>query len=135
MERKVITAEHALALNGLTCSGVRDLKVLTTNPYLDRIYNHTYVYYYCNEIDTENYAIKYKDSLLLPTVERAIVDYIRMEDIRDEGTLIWAIQDYIDSSKYDMNKVYEVAEFYNVPKEVIDYWFKEAREEPYYSMG
>lgn len=109
--------------------------VATPAKYLDNIDNGINRYHYLDEIDTDNYVSHYKDAFILPTVERAIVDYIRMEDIRDEGTLIWAIQDYIDSSKYDMNKVYEVAEFYNVPKEVIDYWFNEAREEPYYSMG
>lgn len=38
-------------------------------------------------------------------------------------------------SNCDIDKLYEVSDFYNVPREEVDYWINEAKTEPYYSMG
>ena len=83
---------------------------------------------YCSEMDPIN-------NLWLPTAERALVDTINFLDKNYiEGPLIESLQTYL-SSHEDLSELYAVAAHYNVPKENIDYWIKEALEESDMSMG
>jgi len=134
VEVRLATSHYALNCNGMTTHRTSPI-VYAPNKYLDGIYNTKYFYVYLGDIDYNNYVRQYTDDLLVPTAERALVDYIRFEKIQDEGTLLWAMQDYLDSSNCDIDKLYEVADFYNVPREEVDYWITEAKTEPYYSMG
>lgn len=131
----VATSDYALNCNGMTTIRKKIIDVYAPNIYLDKINNRIYKFIYLGDIDYNNYVRRYNDDLLVPTAERALVDYIRFEKIQDEGTLLWAMQDYLDSPNCDINKLYEVSDFYNVPREEVDYWINEAKTEPYYSMG
>jgi len=131
----VVTSDYALNCNGMTTIRKKIIDVYAPNIYLDKINNRIYKFIYLGDIDYDNYVRQYTDDLLVPTAERALVDYIRFEKIQDEGTLLWAMQDYLDSPNCDIDKLYEVSDFYNVPREEVDYWITEAKTEPYYSMG
>lgn len=83
---------------------------------------------FCNIMDESN-------RLWLPTAERALVDTINfLEENFIEGPLIESLQNYLAKNK-DLSQLYAVAAHYNVPKDKIDYWIKEAREESDMSMG
>lgn len=129
----IVTMNTALARNGLVyfspvyldiaskaaCSKSGIMRYLNTNT------------------DTEHYTRPSKDNpnLLIPTRERALVDYMLYQDeYGDEGLLIEALQNYLEQFK-DMDKLYEVADFYKLPRETVDYWIKEAEEETSMSMG
>lgn len=86
---------------------------------IHQVNNTIYRFLHFEKVYDKNYVVPFKNNLLLPTVERAIIDYIRYESIRDEGTLIWALQDYINDERYNMDKIYEVADFYNVSRRYI----------------
>ena len=80
---------------------------------------------------------KMSNGVYLPTAEKAILDTIVwLPENMNEGSLIEAIQTY--QSRYgDKGKLelYKVADYYKVPHEFIDYWWKEAEEESDMSMG
>lgn len=130
----LIVGESALARNGLMYCG--NILCLYT-PYieLDGVVrfgiitecNHFEDGYYCTTAG--------RDNLWLPSAERALVDTINfLKQNYIEGPLIESLQTYL-SEHNDLSKLYEVADFYKVPRETIDYWINEAREETSMSMG
>ena len=81
------------------------------------------------------YLIRVKPRLYLPTPERAIIDCMVWQDEnRDEGFLIEALQTY-QYQGHKVSDLYECADHYLVPHEVVNYWWKEAEEEDDISMG
>lgn len=130
-----IVGESALTYNKLMWGG-GDLVLYTPVSLLDNLsygdihleHNHFTDGYYCNEVDGEN-------NLWLPSAERALVDTINfIEQNYIEGPLIESLQTYL-SEHDDLSKLYEVADFYKVSRDTIDYWINEAREESSMSMG
>lgn len=70
-------------------------------------------------------------NIYLPSVERVLIDGMAWcKESYDEGELIEAIQDYAFNCQRDFSKLYEVADHYGVKRELVDYWIKEADEEP-----
>lgn len=95
-------------------------------------------YLYYPDLDRIHYLTPSKDNpnLLIPTRERAIVDYIKLEEeYGDEGILIESLQSYLRDYEEDLPKLYEVADFFKLPRKELDYWLNEAREESDMSMG
>ena len=88
------------------------------------------VYFYHEEpIDTEHYLVPCSTNplLLIPTKERAIVEYIINEKWCDEGLLIEALKSYMfDFNTTDFTLLYEVADFFGLSREILDYWIHEA---------
>ena len=81
-----------------------------------------------------NYLNEMEKGVYVPTSERAIIDCMVWQDEnRDEGFLIEALQTY--QEKHKVSDLYECADNYLVPHEVVDYWWKEAEEEDDMSMG
>ena len=66
--------------------------------------------------------------LLQPSKERAIVENIAHLDWIDEGILIEAMQNYLLWFRND-EKLYKCADHFNVSREAIDYWIREAEED------
>lgn len=130
----LVVGESALARNGLMYSG-NILCLYTPYQELDGVArfgiitecNHFEDGYFCKTID--------RDNLWLPSAERALVDTINfLEKNYIEGPLIESLQTYL-SEHEDLSELYKVADFYNVPKESINYWINEALEETDMSMG
>ena len=117
----------ALAYNGLITYSVDHYDFMTAHKEIDGA-NLLYLsYYYSDTIDDTNFTrVDSNDPfILVPTKERAIVEYIKNEKWCDEGILIEALKSYLMWFRND-EELYKVAEHFKVPKETIDYWINEA---------
>lgn len=126
----VICGQCAVARNGLTTQNYTHLDLFTEYEALDHLNLAIVMYYYNPSIDTEHWVkpMFTNPNLLLPSPERAIVEYMKNEKWCDEGTLIEALQGYeFREDICNLPLLYEVAEFFDVPKETMDYWLNEAR--------
>ena len=92
-------------------------------------------YLYNPNFDDKRYLRRLPDNSMTPIAERALVEYIQNEKHRDEFTIIWALQNYLNSEHKNMSLLYEVADHFNLSREIVDYWVKEAIEENDISMG
>jgi hypothetical protein len=129
----LLVGSSALAANGLV-SGYAGYFIWTPVKSMDGVplNNVTFEHYHLND-DYELREIKPR--LFLPSSERAIIDCIVwQEENMDEGFLIEALQSYQEEG-HKASDLYECADHYLVPHEVIDYWWKEAEEDTEMSMG
>ncbi len=114
------------------------LQLLTDKEQLDRLQLATCEYIYYPNLDRVHYVepSAVNPGLLIPTRERAIVDYIKLlEEYGDEGILIESLQSYLYNFSKDLPKLYEVADFFQLSRDSLDYWLEEARNESDMSMG
>lgn len=76
--------------------------------------------------DKEHFMIKDTKGYFIPTEARCIIDCIRYKDIafNEEGLLL-AINDYFDLDN-TKDELYEVADFFKVPRKVVDYWIEKS---------
>lgn len=96
-----------------------------------------FVYYYFNPSGKDTkYATPMKTNSFAyePIKERAIVETIKFQEYFNEGILIEALQSYLGGAP-NMDLLYEVADYFGVPRDDVDYWLNEAREESDMSMG
>lgn len=134
----VMTLSAAANRAGLCHFNSWYLDLATDTKELDGIRLPMCRYIYYPDLDRVHYLVPSKSNpdLLIPTKERAIVDYIKLqEEYGDEGILIESIQSYLRDYEEDLPKLYEVADFFRLPREQLDYWLNEAREETDMSMG
>ena len=114
------------------------LELATDDEKLDGIRLPMCRYVYYPNLDRLHYLVPSADNskLFIPVKERVIVDYIKLEDnYGDEGILIETLQNYLRNYEKDLDKLYEVASFYELSKEQLDYWLNEARNDNYVSEG
>lgn len=85
------------------------------------------------EYDKDNYIIRTELGFYVPTEARCIIDCIRYKNygVYEEQFLV-AIEDYFDLDK-TLEELYEVADFYKLPREEVDYWIKESNDYVRYS--
>lgn len=133
----VICGQCALARCGLINSNWIHLDLWTRYKELDGIDSAIIKYFYNPAIDYtyEVFPEQSNPNLLLPSKERAIVEYIMCEKWRDEGILIEALQAYVRDYGNHLAQLFVVAEFFSLSEEELDYWLNEAREESDMSMG
>ena len=134
----IVTLNTAVARNGLTFLSTGYLNLATDKSELQSIRSNSFCYIYYPDLDREHYLVPSASNpdLLIPTRERAIVDYIKLqENYGDEGILIESLQTYLADYSIDLPKLYEVAAFLKLPREELDYWLNEARAESYMSEG
>lgn len=133
-DKTVMVGSNALAANGLV-SGYNIHIVQTRYKEMNKVPMKDIIFEFYHLWDNENYLTEISPNLYLPTAERAIIDcMVWQKENMDEGFLIEALQTY----QYNGHKVedlYECADHYLVPHEVVDYWWKEAEEEDDMSMG
>ncbi|KSV57903.1 hypothetical protein [Acetivibrio ethanolgignens] len=123
----VLCGQCALVRNGLTTQDGIVLTMWTPFKEIDGINYGAMIYYYNPDIDTE-FCVKPMHTnplLLLPSPERAIVEYVKNEKWCDEGTLIEAIKTYMLRFN-DKEELFRVADYFSVPRETIEYWIHEA---------
>lgn len=129
---KVLCGICALSRNGLTTHNPTVLDMFTDIPELDGVSVTIAKYFYKSPIDTEHFVTPMETNpmLLLPTPERAIVEYIQNEKWCDEGVLIEALKTYeFRDDICSLSLLYEVAEFFGLSKDILDYWIIEASED------
>lgn len=132
----VLAGETALFRSGLTYAQSYTLDVWTNYEDIPNGLFAVFVRYYQNPLAKDfKYTIESTTNSRIhePTKERAIVETIKFHDYFNEGILIEALQNYIAGNP-DMALVYEVADYFKVSRDDIDYWFNEAREESDMSM-
>ena len=128
----LLVGHSALAGNGLV-AGYLGYAVYTPVKNMNGVPLDNIIFEYYHMHD--DYGLReIEPRLYLPTPERAIIDCMVWQDEnRDEGFLIEALQTY--QEKHKVSDLYECADHYLVPHEVVDYWWKEAEEEDDMSMG
>lgn len=129
----LLVGSSALAANGLI-SGYLGYFVWTPLCVMDGvpIGNITLEHYHVHD---DFQLRKLNNSALVPSAERAIIDtIIWYEENGLEGFLIEALQTYQEQG-HKVVDLYECADHYLVPHEVVDYWWQEALEETDMSMG
>lgn len=129
--KAVICGDRALEESGLLYynPGAR-LDIFTKYKELDNLYLCVISYHYNPNIDYTNFvkSLKSNNNLLVPSMERAIIECIKFIYTVSEGSLIEALKDYqLRYKSYD--KLYEMADFYQVSKEELDYWIYEAEND------
>jgi hypothetical protein len=132
-EPVIIVGSDALACNGLV-SGYNVNIVNTPYKAMNGVQVNGLIYEYFHLQDINN-CVEVKHNLFIPTAERSIIDCILwQEENKDEGFLIEALQTYQEQG-HKVSDLYECADHYLVPHEVVDYWWKEAEEDTEMSMG
>lgn len=126
--RIVLCGCCALVRNGLiNWDGGTHLDMYTEIKSLHK-FNMVYArYYYTKHIDYD-YCVSPSPNnplILVPTRERALVEYVRDEYLRDEGILIEALKNYLLWFRDD-KALQEVSNHFGVPYETIQYWIHEA---------
>jgi hypothetical protein len=126
-ERRVICGVCALGRSGLTTYDMKHLDLFSPYPEVDGVSTVYISYYYKKNIDYDHWVFASESNplLLQPTKERALVEYILNEKWLDEGVLLEAINDYIEYFP-NHEKLYEVADFFKLSREVLNYWICEA---------
>ena len=118
----------ALVRNGLiNWDGGTHLDMYTEIETLHQ-FNMVYaMYHYTKKIDYE-YCVSPSPTnplILVPTKERAIVEYVRDEHLCDEGILIEALKNYLMWFRND-ELLREASDHFGVPWETMLYWIHEA---------
>lgn len=118
----------ALVRNGLiNWDGGVHLDMYTEIKTLHR-FNMVYLmYFYTKHIDYE-YCLRPSSTnplILVPSKERALIEYMRDEYLCDEGILIEALKNYIMWFRDD-TLLHEAAEHFGVSWDTVLYWIHEA---------
>ena len=132
----VLAGDDALYQAGLTTQPVPTPMCWTTYEEIPIGLDAVFVKYYFNPYGKDTkYTNPRKTNRYLhePTKERALVETIKFHGYFNEGILIEALQNYIRNVK-DFSLLYEVAEYFSVSRDDVDYWINEAREESDMSM-
>ena len=127
----VLSGHSVFSYRGMSCSGSYMPFLYTENKMLDGVTFNPFVsYWYTDNQDVSNYVelLKGTNNIYLPTIERAIIEALR-NDLR------CTIEDYFydDFSRYiefdmDYKKLCEVADFYGLSREKLDYYINEAKD-------
>ena len=126
----IACGSYALAQNSLLRFSPNILCVFTDSTILEKVTCTGFDYHYFNpDIDykQELRPSKKNPLLLIPSKKRAIVECIKWLDYVDEGELIEALKEYLD--RFWNDRIYEVGEHFGISKEILDYWFEEARND------
>lgn len=129
-DKRVLCSGCALARNGLVTQTPVYLEMFTDREKYDGFSLGVGRYLYNPDIDYVNYVCPMDSNrlILLPTKERAIVEYVKFEKWCDEGLLIEALKTY-DEYKPDYDLLFFVADFFGVASGVMKQWIIEARED------
>lgn len=74
----------------------------------------------------EHFIIKDSKDYFIPIEVRCIIDCIRYKNITfNEESLLLATNDYFDLGN-NINELYNVADFFKAPRNVVYYWIKES---------
>lgn len=86
-------------------------------------------YLYDPNLDTTHYCrpLAFAPMVYCPTRERALVENIKFNLVNvDEGAFVESMLSYVKYYSEDLDKLKEVAEFFQVPYNKVEYWIEEA---------
>lgn len=126
----VACGSYALAYNGLTTYSWNHPDLMTSYKELDGVNLYYLSYYYFDKIDYCFRLRRIEESsfILMPSKERAIVEYVLGEKWRDEGILLEALTTYLQYF-YDDSELWTVARHFDLAEKELRYWLGEARKE------
>jgi hypothetical protein len=113
----ILTGLGALVWYRMTNLPSNFFDIAVTDKELDGIKLFGAEYVYVPDLDVENFLIpcEYNQTILIPTRERALVDYMRFGiAVEEDENLMIALQEYDILFNGDFSKVLAVAEFYGV---------------------
>lgn len=124
----ILAGEYALSKTGLiTLSGglIQAWTLCKITPITEGVP----VAYYFNPYADKDFYIsgKFKDTFLVPTQERALVEYMIFSDYFSEEFLIEGIQLYEEGHNGDLSKLWEVVDFMKLREDIARYWIAEAQ--------
>lgn len=120
--RKLILAgPSALALSGLTDYVDSDLIVWTNKEGINGLHNGFVQYCFNPEIDTNNNLIpnEHNRKIMVPTQERAILEYIRLQKYFSKVMLVDALVKYDQLNNGDLSKLLDMAPMYHCTKNMV----------------
>lgn len=123
----VVCGICALVRNGLIIANKEHLDLFTAFPEIDGLDAFAVRYIYNPDIDYE-YEVSPSFTnplILLPSKERALVEYLICGKYCDEGILIEALKSYLMWFR-NLEKLYRTAAHFGLRREVLDYWIQEA---------
>lgn len=126
----VMTGISSMCYNGMSLWEVYEPELLMTIESLDNMHVEGMVhYFYAPDIDYTNYVTPLKEFpfVLIPSFERSIVENIK-HDLRfiDEGAFLDTLERYVTGAFYNEELLYDVADYFNVSRDKIDYWVEES---------
>lgn len=126
----VMCGASALHYAGLALPNGKCIDLMTQEELLDNCSLSYVTYYYYENIDYEYKLHPSKENplVLIPSKERALVEYIKNEKWCDEGTLIEAMKTYLMWFRND-KELHEVADHFSLDWSTVEYWIKEAEED------
>lgn len=130
----VLSGECALQRCGLTTYLSDGIQAWTLFTEISGIQNAIVSWYFnpfaANDMDTN--PSQSHPNILIPTKERALVEYVMFHEYFDEGILIEGLKSYIYEKNGDTSRLYEEAEKFHLKEETLSYWIKEALEDENY---
>lgn len=130
MKLDVLFGPSEVIANGLSTHWDTTVTIATDLPNLNNVGFHHKLFYYRPNLDRSSFlkpGVWREQLCLIPTRERAVIDYIQNQDVLDEGELCMAVDYYYEFMYGDLSKLYEVAEAMGSSKEEVDHWVYEAR--------
>lgn len=129
--RHVVAGECALQRVGLTSQLSNQIQAWTLYTDISELKSPIVAWYFNpfakKEFDTKP-SIE-SPNILEPTQERALIEYIMFKDYFDEGILIEGLKSYMFQHQDIVTPLYDEAIKFSVPKDIVDYWLQEARED------
>lgn len=129
--RCVLAGECALMRVGLTSLLMDHMQAWTLYPEINEC-RTVYIDWYFNPFAKEEFDTKpsvESPNILEPTQERALIEYILFKDYFNEGILIEGLKSYMFIHDGNVQPLYDEAIKFSVPKDIVDYWLQEARED------
>lgn len=127
IEHNFLVSEAALIYNGLSRLQQDLIMIRTPYAHQDDMRLGSLSLKYIPGFDTEHFLQQVPETtLMVPTEERAVVDYLRDRHHQFEEYLLQAFYDYNARHGGDLSRLYEVAAYYDVPREEIDEMVRES---------
>lgn len=127
--KHILIGNSALNRHGLLTVVSPQLQCETPIQEINSLGTFIVKWYYSNDATNYNNTTESKcKNILIPTVERSIVEYIKYLSNFSEAYLVEALCTYL-SRNTDLQYLYDTAKEYNLSKKELDYWLEEARNE------
>ncbi len=127
----IVAGECALQRCGLTTLVGDTIKAWTLHVGINGGWNPIAQWYFnpLADVFTDTIPSIRHPSILEPTQERALVEYIIFRDYFSEGILIEGLKTYMFRHDNNLDALYRACNTYHLPKDWLDYWIKEAIED------
>ena len=126
---RINPGEYSILLGACTYYGMSNLYPIS-NDVLDEgqeLRDSHNSYKVISDYDKVNFILSTPNGWFVPTEARCIIDCIRYRNlVNNDDQFLYAIEDYFDLGK-SLEELYEVADFYKVPRSKVDYWINESK--------